>query len=68
MKCPNCGSDDFEIVTHDEPFMECSECGWFVCTRCDGSGAVDAPFSGSDPSCIDCDGEGGFDPNAGDNL
>lgn len=26
--------------------------------RCDGAGAIDAPFSGSDPSCPDCSGEG----------
>lgn len=28
------------------------------CETCGGSGAVDAPFSGSDPSCPACDGEG----------
>ena len=28
------------------------------CERCDGTGALDAPFSGSDPSCPDCSGEG----------
>lgn len=29
-----------------------------LCPRCKGTGAVDAPFSGSDPNCPDCDGEG----------
>ncbi len=29
-----------------------------ACTRCNGTGAIDAPFSGSDPSCPECDGEG----------
>jgi len=29
-----------------------------ICERCDGTGAIDAPFSGSDPSCPECDGEG----------
>ena len=28
------------------------------CSRCNGTGAIDTPFSGSDPSCPDCDGEG----------
>ncbi|KKK55055.1 hypothetical protein LCGC14_3078440 [marine sediment metagenome] len=28
------------------------------CERCDGTGAIDAPYSGSDPSCPECDGEG----------
>lgn len=28
------------------------------CAYCKGTGAVDAPFSGSDPCCPECDGEG----------
>ncbi len=28
------------------------------CPKCGGSGAVDAPFSGSDPCCPDCGGSG----------
>jgi DnaJ-class molecular chaperone len=28
------------------------------CSTCDGTGAIDAPYSGSDPSCPDCDGTG----------
>ena len=28
------------------------------CETCDGIGAIDAPWSGSDPSCPDCGGEG----------
>ncbi len=28
------------------------------CERCHGTGAVDTPFSGFDPVCPDCDGEG----------
>ncbi|KKN17813.1 hypothetical protein LCGC14_0961950 [marine sediment metagenome] len=28
------------------------------CERCDGTGSIDAPVSGSDPSCPECDGEG----------
>ncbi|MCP4899868.1 MAG: hypothetical protein GY906_23110 [bacterium] len=32
--------------------------GIFPCERCDGTGSIAAPFSGSDPSCPDCDGEG----------
>jgi hypothetical protein len=40
--------------------MECPgcECETVPCTRCNGTGAIDAPFSGSDPSCPECDGEG----------
>ena len=30
----------------------------YKCERCNGTGAIDAPFSDSDPSCPDCDGEG----------
>lgn len=29
-----------------------------ACTRCNGWGDIDAPYSGSDPSCPDCDGTG----------
>ena len=29
-----------------------------ACARCKGTGAVDTPYSGSDPVCPDCDGEG----------
>ena len=29
-----------------------------TCGRCGGTGCVDTPFSGSDPSCPSCDGEG----------
>lgn len=32
------------------------------CQRCSGTGAIDAPFSGSDPSCPECDGEGTIPP------
>lgn len=28
------------------------------CERCSGTGAIDAPFSGSDPCCPECDGKG----------
>jgi len=28
------------------------------CHICNGAGAVDTPWSGSDPSCPECDGEG----------
>lgn len=29
-----------------------------LCTRCGGTGAIDTPFSGSDPDCTECNGEG----------
>ncbi len=29
-----------------------------ACTNCGGTGAVDTPFSGSDPCCPECDGDG----------
>lgn len=29
-----------------------------VCERCGGDGVIDAPYSGSDPSCPACAGEG----------
>jgi len=29
-----------------------------TCIRCHGTGVIDAPTSGDDPSCPDCDGEG----------
>jgi DnaJ-class molecular chaperone len=29
-----------------------------VCEMCGGDGCIDAPYSGSDPSCPSCDGEG----------
>jgi DnaJ-class molecular chaperone len=29
-----------------------------ICENCNGTGAIDAPFSGSDPCCPECDGEG----------
>lgn len=32
--------------------------GSVVCKQCGGTGAVPAPWSGSDPSCSKCDGEG----------
>jgi hypothetical protein len=39
--------------------VTCPKCvGTSKCERCDGTGAIDAPFSGSDPSCPECDGEG----------
>ena len=38
--------------------VTCAACIDEVCPRCEGTGAIDAPFSGSDPSCPDCDGEG----------
>ena len=28
------------------------------CPRCNGTGCVDTPYSDSDPSCPECDGEG----------
>lgn len=28
------------------------------CEHCNGTGAIDTPYSGSDPACPDCDGEG----------
>ena len=31
---------------------------WEECETCYGSGCVDAPYSGSDPCCPECDGEG----------
>jgi len=31
------------------------------CETCDGTGAVDAPFSGDDLCCPECDGEGTID-------
>lgn len=42
---------------------KCSCHGWeklhsVSCPRCHGTGAIVAPFSGSDPSCPECDGEG----------
>jgi hypothetical protein len=41
----------------------CTECGHMVCRACGGTGAIDTPFSGSDPSCEPCGGEGTFNPN-----
>ncbi len=32
--------------------------GIYKCERCDGAGAIDAPLSGSDPSCPECSGDG----------
>jgi len=29
--------------------------GIYKCERCDGTGVIDAPYSGSDPSCPECD-------------
>ena len=29
-----------------------------ICETCHGTGAVDAPYSGSDPCCPDCSGTG----------
>lgn len=63
MKCPNCNNTKFQIMTHSEPFHQCERCGWFVCAHCAGTGAQDAPFSGSDPMCSECGGEGAFDPD-----
>ena len=37
----------WELVIGDEP-----------CPRCDGTGAIDTPYSGSDPVCPECDGKG----------
>ena len=65
MKCPNCENDHFNEMGYEEPFAQCKSCGWMVCTPCAGTGAVDTPFSGSDPCCEACAGEGAFDPNVG---
>tara|TARA_Y100000310_G_scaffold215539_1_gene216483 strand:- start:463 stop:642 length:180 start_codon:yes stop_codon:yes gene_type:complete len=32
--------------------------GFPECETCNGTGAINAPFSGSDPCCPDCDGIG----------
>ena len=32
-----------------------------ICERCHGTGAIDTPFSGSDPGCPDCAGFGKMD-------
>lgn len=60
MKCPNCNKTRFYEI--EESWVQCLNCGWMVCRACGGTGAIDAPFSGSDPSCEACSGEGGFDP------
>jgi hypothetical protein len=44
-------SPDEAGLTHDD-----------LCPRCKGTGAIDAPTSGDDPSCPDCDGEGRITP------
>ena len=62
MKCPNCNHTHFQVLSLDEPFQQCENCGWMVCAQCEGTGAVPAPFSGSDPSCEGCNGEGSFEP------
>lgn len=36
----------------------CPGCDMAKCLRCSGTGCVDTPYSGSDPSCPECDGEG----------
>jgi DnaJ-class molecular chaperone len=61
MICPNCNNNRF--IHMQESWECCTECGHMVCRACAGTGAVDAPFSGSDPSCQECDGEGTFNPN-----
>ena len=40
-----------EVATHwrDIPY---------ICSNCNGTGAVDAPYSGADPSCPVCGGDG----------
>lgn len=64
MNCPNCKSTrPLYELTAAEAFAQCLGCGWMVCQQCSGTGAVSTPFSGSDPSCGACDGEGAFDPN-----
>ena len=63
MQCPNCKNEYFYEMSSLESFAQCNSCGWMVCQECAGTGAVDTPFSGSDPSCAECDGEGAFDPN-----
>lgn len=53
-----------KLVHSHQPSMDKIEAnrlareGIYKCERCDGTGAIDAPFSGSDPSCPECDGEG----------
>jgi len=38
----------------------CYKCGRVRCETCGGTGCVDAPYSGSDPCCPDC--EDGWEP------
>lgn len=34
---------------------------WELCDRCKGTGVVDMPWSGSIPTCPDCDGAGAME-------
>lgn len=53
--CENCHTDH-----HDGGWDTCKPGAYaeVQCERCGGLGTIDAPFSGSDPVCPDCDGEG----------
>lgn len=62
MKCPKCDQKNFTLLSREEHFAQCDTCGRIVCTACQGLGGHDTPFSGSDPTCEECAGEGSFDP------
>lgn len=60
LRCDTCGQHvdtDFNLTcVSGKP----GSCGLFedMCENCHGTGCVDTPFSGSDPSCSVCDGTG----------
>lgn len=62
LRCETCGhhvDTDFNLeCVSGKP----GACGLFedvdFCERCKGTGCIDTPFSGSDPGCPDCAGEG----------
>ena len=66
MQCPNCLKSDFNPMY--ENYHQCVNCGWLVCCMCSGTGTIDTPYSGSDPSCPECSGVGAFNPEVEEDM
>jgi hypothetical protein len=69
------------LPDEQEPCDECHDTGLILnklsgepiaggvpCSKCGGDGQLDAPFSGSDPSCDECDGMGKIPYEGGDDM
>ena len=63
--CEYCGSKwTEESLTYNACCQADADNDPLKCVRCNGTGIIDAPFSGSDPSCPNCDGEGRINARA----